>query len=109
MPRMYLDLTKPQNERGGDRRKSDKEWLAEVDRRHNTGRRFSDKPVINDAPPDELQGDPDEHDDDEACSSCNGSGQGQYDGWTCVSCGGRGVKRDLPPHSWPDAPTTGFL
>lgn len=25
------------------------------------------------------------------CSSCNGSGQGQYDGWTCWSCNGKGV------------------
>ena len=32
------------------------------------------------------------HEDDESiCPGCNGSGEGQYDGTTCSSCGGSGV------------------
>ena len=32
-------------------------------------------------------------DDDEICPSCNGSGEGHYDGTRCRSCGGSGVER----------------
>ena len=34
-------------------------------------------------------------DDDEPaiCGSCNGSGEGQYDGTRCTACGGRGTER----------------
>lgn len=28
------------------------------------------------------------------CSYCNGSGEGQYDGTRCSSCGGSGVERE---------------
>ena len=31
--------------------------------------------------------------DDNICPSCNGSGEGMYDGTTCRSCKGRGVSR----------------
>ena len=38
----------------------------------------------------------DEIDDDEAgyCPQCSGSGEGQFDGSRCSSCGGSGVERD---------------
>lgn len=32
-------------------------------------------------------------DDDEICIDCNGSGEGQYDGTRCRSCGGSGTER----------------
>ena len=32
-------------------------------------------------------------DDDEICPDCNGSGEGQYDGTRCRSCGGSGTER----------------
>lgn len=32
-------------------------------------------------------------DEDQMCSSCNGSGEGMYDGTRCASCGGSGVDR----------------
>lgn len=31
--------------------------------------------------------------DDDICIHCNGSGEGQYDGTRCRSCGGSGVER----------------
>lgn len=31
---------------------------------------------------------------DEICASCNGSGEGMYDGTRCHSCGGSGVERE---------------
>ncbi len=45
--------------------------------------------------------DMDEYDDDEpdTCGSCNGSGEGMYDGSTCSTCRGKGVifsRRDDP-------------
>ena len=32
-------------------------------------------------------------DDEEICPSCNGSGEGMFDGTRCRSCGGSGVER----------------
>lgn len=32
--------------------------------------------------------------DDLLCGSCNGSGEGMYDGSTCCHCGGSGEERD---------------
>jgi hypothetical protein len=32
-------------------------------------------------------------DEPEICSSCNGSGEGMYDGTRCADCGGEGVER----------------
>lgn len=29
--------------------------------------------------------------DEPLCGSCNGSGEGQYDGTTCHACGGTGI------------------
>lgn len=31
------------------------------------------------------------YDEHEMCASCNGSGEGQYDGTTCPACGGTGT------------------
>jgi len=39
----------------------------------------------------EAEEDEDE-DEDETCADCNGSGEGQYDGTSCRSCGGAGVR-----------------
>lgn len=38
----------------------------------------------------ERAAEPEEH---ELCSSCNGSGEGRYDGTICASCGGRGTEK----------------
>lgn len=35
-----------------------------------------------------------ESSDPEICSSCNGSGEGMYDGTRCMSCGGSGVEHE---------------
>ena len=34
------------------------------------------------------------NDSEEICSRCNGSGEGQFYGTTCGSCGGAGIERD---------------
>lgn len=33
------------------------------------------------------------NDEPEICGACNGSGEGQYDGTRCTSCGGSGTER----------------
>jgi len=35
--------------------------------------------------------DPSDEDEPDICSGCNGSGEGQYDGTSCSTCGGSGV------------------
>ena len=35
-----------------------------------------------------------EDNESEICSSCNGSGEGMYDGTRCSCCGGSGVERE---------------
>jgi len=37
----------------------------------------------------------DRDDEGRICGSCNGSGEGMYDGSTCRSCGGSGEEGDL--------------
>lgn len=39
----------------------------------------------------EVYEEEDDDDEDDICSSCNGSGEGMYDGSTCGVCGGSGV------------------
>ena len=41
-----------------------------------------------------IEEDEDDEDEDVICSSCNGSGEGQYDGAICNVCGGSGVIND---------------
>lgn len=44
---------------------------------------------------DEDDIDPENPDEDVECGSCNGSGEGQYDGTRCMTCRGSGVIRDM--------------
>ena len=37
---------------------------------------------------------------DYICNSCNGSGEGMYDGSTCHACRGNGEYRDECPDCW---------
>lgn len=41
--------------------------------------------------------------EDELCSSCNGTGEGMYDGTICRSCGGKGINSQtdyVEPPDW---------
>lgn len=44
---------------------------------------------------DEDDSEPEEQLDDDApiCTACSGSGEGRYEGYTCLSCGGSGLDR----------------
>jgi hypothetical protein len=40
--------------------------------------------------PDDTDIEPEDDDEDDICSACNGSGEGMYDGSTCYKCHGYG-------------------
>ena len=42
---------------------------------------------------DDILEDDEDEDCDDICPSCNGSGEGMYDGTRCSRCKGRGVSR----------------
>jgi hypothetical protein len=52
----------------------------------------ADKPILTFPRPEHMEKEDDDDDDEEICSSCNGSGEGNYDGSTCSACGGSGVE-----------------
>lgn len=40
--------------------------------------------------------DDDDEDDEGYCTTCAGTGEGQYDGASCRACGGKGVRKAKP-------------
>ena len=50
-----------------------------------------DEAAPDEAGEDEVEEGRHNDDDDELCSNCNGSGEGQYEGAKCSSCGGSGT------------------
>jgi len=45
---------------------------------------------------------PIEEEDDDSCSSCNGTGEGQVDGAVCSACGGKGRVEHKPEQDEPE-------
>jgi len=44
----------------------------------------------------DLDDEPETDENDGHCSACAGTGEGQYDGAACNSCGGKGFTRGKP-------------
>ena len=71
---------------------------------------FDEEVGIDDLFDEEPEEDEEEIEDDGFCTACDGTGEGQYDGAACSSCGGKGFIRGTNDDDFnePDAFDTGY-